>query len=58
MVVAARDAATDTPSKRSFDAFLAQTAQAGGTPTSDAERADLFRAFLAWQKSQPNANQP
>src|SRR6185295_9157124 len=44
-VVASRDA-RDTPSKKSFDAFLAQTAQAG-TPTNDAERADLFRAFLA-----------
>ena len=53
-VVASRDA-RDTPSKKSFDAFLAQTAQAG-TPTNDAERADLFRAFLAWQKSQANAN--
>lgn len=54
-VVASRDS-TDAPSKKSFDAFLAQTAQAGGAPTNDAERADLFRAFLAWQKSQANAN--
>jgi len=54
-VVAARDAA-DTPSKKSFDAFLAQTTQAGSTPITDAERADLFRAFLSWQKSQANAN--
>lgn len=52
-VVAARDS---TSSKRSFDAFLAQTAQAGGAAASDAERSDLFRAFLAWQKSQANAN--
>jgi TRAP-type uncharacterized transport system substrate-binding protein len=53
-MVAARDA--DAPSKKSFDAFLAQTTQAGSTPITDAERADLFRAFLAWQKSQANAN--
>jgi TRAP-type uncharacterized transport system substrate-binding protein len=55
-VVAARDTATETPSKKSFDAFLAQTAQAGDAPATDAERADLFRAFLAWRRSQPNAN--
>jgi uncharacterized protein len=47
--------ATETPSKKSFDTFLAQ---AGNTPVTDAERADLFRAFLAWRRSQPNANEP
>jgi len=52
--VAARDA-TETPSKKSFDIFLAQ---AGSSPVTDAERADLFRAFLAWRRSHPNANEP
>jgi len=56
MEIASSESSTGSPSKKSFDAFLAQTAQAGDTPTNDAERANLFRAFLAWQKSQPNAN--
>jgi len=54
MQVAARDDA-ESPSKKSFDIFLAQ---AGSSPVTDAERADLFRAFLAWRRSQPNANEP
>jgi len=41
-----------TVSKSSFDGFLAQTAKISGTPVSDAERADLFRAFKEWNKSQ------
>ena len=36
--------------KNSFDNFLAHTAQVGGKPISDSERADLFRAFLEWNK--------
>jgi TRAP transporter TAXI family solute receptor len=47
----------EVTSKRSFDAFLGQTAQASGTPVSDAERADLFRAFLAWSKGQPKTGE-
>jgi len=43
---------TGTASKSSFDGFLAQTAKVSGTPVSDAQRADLFRAFLEWNKSQ------
>jgi TRAP transporter TAXI family solute receptor len=35
----------------SFDSFLAHTAQVSGKPVSDAERADLFRAFLEWNKN-------
>ena len=35
-----------------FDTFLAQAAPASGTPISDAERADLFRAFIEWSKGQ------
>jgi hypothetical protein len=56
MEIASSESSAGSPSKKSFDAFLAQTAQAGGTPITDAERADLFRAFIAWRKSQPNAN--
>jgi uncharacterized protein len=41
-----------TASKSNFESFLAQTAQVSGTPVSDAQRADLFRAFLEWNKSQ------
>jgi TRAP transporter TAXI family solute receptor len=49
---------TDTASQSNFDAFLTQTAQAGGGPTSEAERAQLFRAFLAWSKKQGAAETP
>jgi len=38
------------PSKNSFDNFLAHTAEVSGKPISDSERADLFRAFLEWNK--------
>jgi TRAP transporter TAXI family solute receptor len=38
------------PAKNSFDNFLAHTAQVTGKPISDSERADLFRAFLEWNK--------
>jgi TRAP-type uncharacterized transport system substrate-binding protein len=46
----AKDAATDSASRSHFDAFLAQASGARGTPISDAERADLFRAFLQWNR--------
>ena len=35
---------------KNFDNFLAHTAQVSGRPISDSERADLFRAFLEWNK--------
>ncbi|HXG78027.1 MAG TPA: TAXI family TRAP transporter solute-binding subunit [Methyloceanibacter sp.] len=40
---------TDTASRSHFDAFLAQ-ANGGRTTISEAERAELFRAFLQWRK--------
>jgi uncharacterized protein len=40
----------DTASRSHFDAFLAQASATRGAPISDAERADLFRAFLQWNK--------
>jgi len=40
-----------TASRNNFDAFLAQTAQAGGVPGSKSERAELFRSFLEWSKT-------
>jgi TRAP transporter TAXI family solute receptor len=43
---------TGTASKSKFDSFLAQTAQVSGPPVSDEQRADLFRAFLEWNKTQ------
>lgn len=46
----AENVAGTTP-KSSFDNFLAHSAQISGKPISDAERADLFRAFLEWNKS-------
>jgi TRAP transporter TAXI family solute receptor len=49
---AAAEGGTNT--KKSFDTFLAQASPAGGAPLSDAERADLFKAFLEWSKSQGN----
>ncbi len=49
---------TDTASQSNFDAFLTQTAQAGGGPTSEAARTQLFRAFLAWSKKQGAAETP
>jgi uncharacterized protein len=41
--------ATDTATRSHFDTFLAQ-ASGRETPISDAERAELFRAFLQWNK--------
>ncbi len=43
-----------TTAQGSFDAFLAQTAQANAAPASDQERASLFKAFLEWSKSHSN----
>jgi hypothetical protein len=43
-------AGTDNTSRNHFEAFLAQATRTSGTPISDAERADLFRAFLEWNK--------
>ena len=43
---------TADASRNHFDAFLAQATRTGGAPISDAERADLFRAFLEWNKGQ------
>jgi TRAP transporter TAXI family solute receptor len=47
-------AAADGSTKKSFDTFLAQATPASGAPLSDAERADLFKAFLEWSKNQGN----
>ena len=41
---------TDNAARSNFDAFLAQASNARSTPISDAERADLFRAFLEWNR--------
>jgi uncharacterized protein len=41
---------TDTASRGNFDAFLAEASASRGAPISDAERDDLFRAFLEWNK--------
>ncbi len=38
--------------EKRFDTFLAQASPSGGASLSDAERADLFKAFLEWSKSQ------
>lgn len=40
----------DSASRNHFDAFLAQASGGRNTPISDAERADLFRAFLEWNR--------
>jgi uncharacterized protein len=45
---------TNTASPDHFDAFMAQASRTSGAPISDAERADLFRAFLEWNKSHSN----
>lgn len=45
----------DSASRSNFDAFLAQASSTRGAPISDAERADLFRAFLEWNRGRkPN----
>jgi uncharacterized protein len=45
---------TTTASRDHFDAFMAQASRTSGAPISDAERADLFRAFLEWNKTHNN----
>jgi hypothetical protein len=46
--------AMSTASRDHFDDFVAQASRTSGTPMSDSERADLFRAFLEWTKSHSN----
>jgi TRAP transporter TAXI family solute receptor len=43
---------TSTASKSNFDTFLAQNAGSTGAPVSDEQRAELFKAFLEWNKNQ------
>ena len=43
-------AAGQTAAKGNFEAFLAQNAEANAAPASDADRANLFRAYLEWSK--------
>ncbi len=50
----AKASASADNTKKSFDTFLAQAAPSGGAPLSDAERAELFKAFLEWSKNQGN----
>jgi TRAP transporter TAXI family solute receptor len=45
--------ANDAASRSHFDAFLAQ-ASGRDAPISEAERAELFRAFLQWNKGRNN----
>ena len=40
-----------------FDAFLAQASGPRATPISESERADLFRAFIEWNKGQQSQSQ-
>ena len=46
----AKAAATDSASRGHFDAFLAQASGSRTAPISDSERADLFKAFLEWNR--------
>jgi uncharacterized protein len=41
-----------------FETFLGQTAAVASTKLSDTERANLFRAFLEWNKKQESDQQP
>jgi TRAP transporter TAXI family solute receptor len=43
---------TSTASKSNFDTFLAQNGGSNGAPVSDEQRAELFKAFLEWNKNQ------
>ena len=43
---------TSTASKSNFDTFLAQNAGSNSAPVSDEQRAELFKAFLEWNKNQ------
>jgi TRAP-type uncharacterized transport system substrate-binding protein len=49
-------APTNTADRDHFNAFLAQANGTRATPITDAERADLFRAFIEWNKGR-NQNQ-
>jgi TRAP transporter TAXI family solute receptor len=44
--------AGQTAAKGNFEAFLAQNTEANAAPASDADRANLFRAYLEWSKGQ------
>ena len=48
---------TNTAERNHFDAFLAQANGPRETPISDAERADLFRAFIEWNKGRQSQSQ-
>jgi TRAP transporter TAXI family solute receptor len=50
-------ASTNTAERDHFNAFLAQANGARETPISDAERAELFRAFIEWNKGRQNQTQ-
>ena len=43
---------TQSASRGNFDAFLAEASGTSGKPITEAERADLFRAFLKWNRGQ------
>jgi len=46
---------TKSASRGEFDAFLAQASATSGQPITETERADLFRAFLEWNRGrEPN----
>jgi TRAP transporter TAXI family solute receptor len=46
--------AMKSASRGDFDAFLAQANSTSGKPITEAERADLFRAFLKWNRGREN----
>jgi uncharacterized protein len=48
---------TNTAERNHFDAFLAQANGPRETPISDAERANLFRAFIEWNKGRQSQSQ-
>jgi uncharacterized protein len=50
-----KDKETTSASRSNFDAFLAEASNARNAPISESERADLFRAFLEWNRGRkPN----
>ena len=51
-------ASTDTADRDHFNAFLAQANGTRATPITDAERADLFRAFIEWNKGRNQRSKP
>ncbi|MGA8434491.1 MAG: C4-dicarboxylate ABC transporter substrate-binding protein, partial [Methyloceanibacter sp.] len=48
----ARQFAGNEVSKSTFDNFIAQNSLANSAPVSDEQRAELFKAFLEWNKTQ------